>query len=159
MLKCLYPGLTTVSLIELNGQKTQEMCFGRSQVKGASHPLSQPLRIIGQTVETVSNCKYLGTVVDENLTFTDNVDHIYKKAQQRLFLLRKLRSFNVSTDALQLVYRSLIESVLSFNLVSWYVNLSVKNKARLARAKFFVSNNCSYVIFISFEKESCSNSP
>ena len=88
--------------------------------------------INGQTVETVSNFKYLGTVVDENLTFTDNVDHIYKKAQQRLFLLWKLRSFNVSTEALQLVYRSLIESVLSFNLVSWYGNLSVKNKARQA---------------------------
>ena len=91
------------SFLELNAQKTQEMCFGRSRVKGASHPLSQPLRIIGQTVETVSTFKYLGTVVDENLTFTVNVDHIYKKAQQRLFLLRKLRSFNVSTDALQLV--------------------------------------------------------
>ena len=75
----------------------------------------------------------LGTVVDENLTFTDNVDHIYKKAQQRMFLLQKLMSFNVSTEVLQLVYRSLIESVISFNLVSWYGNLSVKNKARLAQ--------------------------
>ena len=82
------------------------MCFGCGLVKGALHPLSQPLMINGQTVETVSTFKYLGTVVDENLTFTDNVDHIYKKA--RLFLLRKLRSFNVSTEVLQLVYRSLI---------------------------------------------------
>ena len=106
------------------------MCFGRGRVKGP--PLSQPVMINGQTVETVSTFKYLGTVVDKNLTFTDNVDHIYKKAQQRLFLLRKLRSFNVSTEVLQLVYRSLIESVLSFNLVSWYGNLSVENKARLA---------------------------
>ena len=84
-------------------------------------------------METVSTFKHLGTVVDENLTFTDNVNHIYKKAQQRLFLLRKLTSFNVGTEVLQLVYRSLIESVLSFNLVSWYGNLSVKNKARLVR--------------------------
>ena len=67
--------------------------------------------INGQTVETVSTFKYLGTVVDENLTFTDNVDHIYKKAQQRLCLLRKLRRFNVSTEVLLLVYRSLIKSV------------------------------------------------
>ena len=77
--------------------------------------------------------KYLGTVVDENLTFTNNVDHIYKTAHKRMFLLRKLRSFNFSTEVLQLVYRSLIESVLSFNLVSWYGNVFVKNKARLAR--------------------------
>ena len=98
------------------------MCFGRGRIKGASQPLSQPLMINGQTVETVSTFKYLGTVVDENLTFTDSVDHIYKKAQQRLCLLRKLRRFNVSTEVLQLVYRSLIKSVPSFNLVSWYGN-------------------------------------
>ena len=110
------------NFLELNAQKTQEMCFGRDQVKGASHPLSQPLMINGQTVETVSTFKYLGAVVDENLTFTANVDHIYKKAQQLLFLLQKLRSFNVSTEVLQLVYGSLIESVLSFNLVCWYGN-------------------------------------
>ena len=33
----------------------------------------------------------------------------------------------------QLLYKFLIESVLSFNLVSRYGNLSAKNKARLAR--------------------------
>ena len=88
------------SFLELSAQKTQEMCFGRSRVKEASHPLSQLLIINGQTVKTVSTFKYLGTVVGENLTFTDNVDHIYKKAQQRLVLLRKLRSFNFSTEVL-----------------------------------------------------------
>ena len=88
------------SFLELSAQKTQEMCLGRSRVKEASHPLSQLLIINGQTVKTVSTFKYLGTVVGENLTFTDNVDHIYKKAQQRLVLLRKLRSFNVSTEVL-----------------------------------------------------------
>ena len=131
------------------------------------HRIFQPLMIKGQTVETVSTFKYLGTVVDKNLTFTDNVDHIYKKAQQHLFLLQKLRSFNISTEVLQLVYRSLIESVLSFNLVSWYGNLSAKNKARLARVVnqagkivgIKQTQNCSCVIFISFEKESCSDSP
>ena len=133
------------SFLEVNAQKTQEIYFGRSRVKGASHPLSQSLMIKGQTVETVSTCKYLGTVVDENLTFTDNVHHIYKKTQQRLFLLR---SSNVSADVLQFVYTSLIESVLSFNLVSWYGNLSAKNKARLARV---VNQACKMVVIKQLE--------
>ena len=59
------------SFLELNAQKTQERCFGRGQVKGVSHPLSPPLMIRGQTAETVSTFKYLGTVADENLTFTE----------------------------------------------------------------------------------------
>ena len=43
------------------------------------------------------------------------------------FLLRKLKSFDVSQHILQLVYRSLIESVLSFNIITWYGNVSGKN--------------------------------
>ena len=135
MLKCLYPGLTTVLL---SSMPRKHMFFGRGRVKGASHPLYQPLMINGQTMETVSTFKYLGTVADENLTFTDNVDHLYEKAQQRLFLVRKLRNFNVSTYVLQLIYTSLIESVLSFMAMC----LSRTKQGRLGwsttRAKLFV---------------------
>ncbi len=56
-----------------------------------------------------------------------------KKSQQRLYLLRKLRSFDVSRELLQIVYKSLVESVLTFNIVVWYGNLGVKGKAKLAR--------------------------
>ena len=41
-----------------------------------------------------------------------------------------------------MVYRSLIESVLAFNLVSWYGNVSEKGKAKLAR----VVNTASKVV-------------
>ena len=47
--------------------------------------------------------------------------------------MRKLKSFYVSQHILQLVYRSLIESNLSFNVITWYGNVSGKNKLKLAR--------------------------
>ena len=78
--------------------------------------------------------KYLGSILDEKLTFNENTDYIAKKkAQQRLYLLRKLKSLDVSQNVLQLVYKSLIESVLTFNIVLWYGNLTVKNKGKLSR--------------------------
>ena len=81
----------------------------------------------------MSNFKYLGTLIDNKLSFSDNSDLIYKKSQQRLYLLRKLRSLDVSRELLQIVYKSLVESVLTFNIVVWYGNLGVKGKAKLAR--------------------------
>ncbi|KAJ8396251.1 hypothetical protein AAFF_G00021180 [Aldrovandia affinis] len=42
------------------------------------------------------------------------------KAQQCMFLLRRLRSFDVRKDILTVVYKSLIESVLTFNITSWW---------------------------------------
>ena len=47
--------------------------------------------------------------------------------------MRKLRSFDVSRELLQIVYKSLVESFLTFNIVVWYGNLGVKGKAKLAR--------------------------
>ena len=44
-----------------------------------------------------------------------------------------LRLFDVSCELLQIVYKSLVESVLTFNIVVWYGNLGVKGKAKLAR--------------------------
>ena len=101
-----------------------------------------PVTIDQQSVEIVSSFKYLGTVVDTKLSFSDNVVYVYKKAQQRLYLLRKLRSFGVGSHVLESVYCCLAESVLSFNIVTWYGNLSVKNRARLAR----VVNTASKII-------------
>ena len=73
----------------------------------------------------VSNFKYLGTLIDNKLSFSDNSDLISKKPQQCLYLLRKLRSFGVSRQLLQTVYKSLVQSVLTFNSVVWYGNLGV----------------------------------
>ena len=50
-----------------------------------------------------------------------------------MYLLRKLESFDVSQHILELVYRGLIESMLSFNIVTWYGNVNIKNRAKLAR--------------------------
>ena len=77
----------------------------------------------------MSSFKYLGTVVDLKLSFNDNGVYVYKKAYQRLYLLRKLRSFGVGSHVLESVYRCLVESVLSFSIVTWYGNLSVKNSS------------------------------
>ena len=82
----------------------------------------------GQAVEQVTEFKYLGTIIDNKLTFKANTVYICKKARQRLYLLRQLKSFHASQHTLTMVYRSLTESVLSFNIISWYGNLSAKCK-------------------------------
>ena len=73
-------------------------------------------------------------MLEERLLFCEHVDYVYKRAQQRIFLPIKLKSFDISQHIHQLVYRSLIESVLSFNVITWYGNVSEKkNKVKLAR--------------------------
>lgn len=56
-----------------------------------------------------------------------------KKGRQPLALHRKKRSFNTSQRALFMVYRSLTESVLTFNIMSWCGKLSLKQRNKLAQ--------------------------
>ena len=81
-------------------------------------------------VERVDCFRYLGTHIDSKLNFETHVNTMIKKCKQRLYLLRKLKSFDVSKKILLLIYKSLIESILSFNVVTWhnYLNLRQKNK-------------------------------
>lgn len=50
--------------------------------------------------------------IDDKLNFTVNVDLKYKKASQRMFLMRKVKEFCVSFVVPEKMYISLIESVL-----------------------------------------------
>ena len=94
-------------------------------------PLFQPVSIQGQIVEQVRVFRYLGIEMDTSLSFSQHTDATYKKAC--LHLLRKLITFQVSKDILTLVYRSLIESVLTFHISSWYNQLTIKHKTKLTR--------------------------
>ncbi len=58
-----------------------------------------PLHIHGGQVENVNN-KFLGLYITNDLTLTVDT-HCLVKAQQRLFLLRKLKKANVPSQLLQ----------------------------------------------------------
>ena len=76
---------------------------------------------------------YLGTTIDQRLSFKANAERVFKKANQRLHLLRKLRSFGVANKVLQTVYKSLVQSILTFNISVYYNILNQKDKVMLSR--------------------------
>ena len=117
--------------LELNVSRTKELIFGSRNDNNTNRCMQ--IELNGQKVEVVDSFKYLDTVVDQKLTFTQHVDFVFKKAQQHLFLLRKLKRFGISQGILGMVYRSLIESILAFNIVTWFGVLTVRNEARLSR--------------------------
>ena len=119
------------SFLALNITKTKELCIERKRATDPS--LLRPVQIGSGNIEQVNSFKYLGVIIDENLTFSDHVDATVKKANQRLYLLRKLRSFNVSSHVLGMVYNSIIQSILSFSIVSWYGHIRVKDRAKINR--------------------------
>ncbi len=91
-------------------------------------PMHKVTYIKGQTVDSVQSYKYLGTIIDSKLSFEANCEAVCRKGHQQLFFLRKLCKFHIDKTLLIMFYHAYIESVLSFCLVSWYGNLSLKSR-------------------------------
>ncbi|KAK2920625.1 hypothetical protein Q8A73_000110 [Channa argus] len=93
--------------LTLNTDKTKEMIVDMRKER-RTH---QPLFIRELEVEKVSNFKYLGVHITEDLTWTPHVTQLVKKAQQRLYFLRRLRKFGMSPKILSNFYSCVIESL------------------------------------------------
>ena len=109
----------------MNTDETKEMV-----VDFRKNPPPVPDLIIDDVaVERVDEYRYLGTVLDNNLTFDSNVDIIHKKCQSRIYCLQKLRNIGVASDILEMYYHACIESVLTYLLcVGMEVLVSVGRK-------------------------------
>ncbi|KAK3543961.1 hypothetical protein QTP70_032184 [Hemibagrus guttatus] len=109
--------------LSLNVDKTKEMLvdFRREQ---NDHP---PLFIDGSSVEIVKSTKFLGVHLVENFTWSLNTTSISKKAQQRLYFLRRLRKAHLPPPILTMFYRGVIESVLSSCITAWFGNCTVSD--------------------------------
>ncbi len=70
-------------------------------------------------VHVVEEYKHLGTIIDNRPKFDQNTDVIIKKSNQRLYVLRKLNSFNIQGVILSTFYNLIVESVLSFSFVGF----------------------------------------
>ena len=112
--------------LDLNVTKTKELILGNTPFLNLD-----PVVINNTNVERVNCFRYLGTHIDNKLNFSIHVDEVIKKCRQRIFLLRKLKSFDVSEKILKLIYMSLIESVISFNIVTWHNYLKLRQKNKL----------------------------
>ena len=93
------------------------------------HP---PIHIDGTAVEKVESFKFLGVHIMNKLKWSTHTDSVVKKAQQRLFKLRRLNTFVLSPKTLTNYYRCTIERILSGCIPAWY-GICLPTTARLSR--------------------------
>ena len=113
--------------LELNVSKTKELIvdFRRGQNS------IEPVMIGNDAVEIVDTFKYLGVVLDSKLDFKAHVQAVQKKSQQRLHVLRRLRSFELDPKLIQNLYRSIIEPILTYCGPIVFPSLSISERNKL----------------------------
>ena len=84
-------------------------------------------------LDIVTEYKYLGVHIDNELSWGTHVRKTYSKANQRLYFLRKMNKFSVSRDIMRLFYSSVVESVITYCCVIWFNSLRVQDRLKLER--------------------------
>ena len=83
----------------------------------------------------MSEYKYLGTNISSNLDWSKNTLAVQKKANQRLFFIRQLKQIHLDNTLLVLFYKTVIQSILVFNVICFYGNLTNQNRDKMDLVK------------------------
>ncbi len=92
-----------------------------------------PLTIDGAAVERVSSTKFLGVHISDDLSWTTNTASLVKKAQQRLYFLRKLNHASAPPAIMTTFYRGTIESIITSCITVWGGSCTDYNRKALQR--------------------------
>ena len=130
----------------INLKKTKEIIFGLPV--GSYSP---PVTVHNAEIEQVSSYKYLGIYVDATLSWSVHVDFICGKVQQRIYFLRRLRSFGANKHILLLFFQSIVQSVMQYGISAWFSCLSVQLKTKLTRLLHICSKIVGQTLELHFQ--------
>lgn len=111
--------------LHLNVSKTKELII---DFRRANKIVPEPVVIDSKTVDRVTEYKYLGVVMDDQLKWDAHVEYVAKRLKPRMYCLRKLVSFDVNQNILSIFYNSIISSVWSYCITSWVGNINKTSK-------------------------------
>ena len=117
------------NFLELNVKKTNKIIIEFRKPKA----LPDPIIINDHTVERVCTCKYLGIMLNNDLSWSYNTDCIISKQNSCLYWLRKLKMFNVNICISKLYYQLVIKSVFTYCCVCWGGNITKQGINRITR--------------------------
>ena len=92
----------------LNEQKTQFMV-----IRKPGAPTHSSLQVNNHRVTPATSAKYLGIIIDDHLTFQDQVSHLRQTVARKLGMFRHARR-NLTHAAKRLFYISFIQSTLEY---------------------------------------------
>jgi hypothetical protein len=64
------------------------------------------------------NIKFLGIIIDSNLSWKKHIDDIIPKLNKACFAVRSVKPF-MSLEVMRLIYLSYFHSVLSYGIIFW----------------------------------------
>ena len=106
--------------MKLNPDKcaTMTVCFMKNI------PQFPPLRISSTELHTVECVKILGVLISSNLRWDKQVNRIYRKASNKIYMLKLLKKFHLPVADLLTVYKGYIRPLTEYAAPVWNAGLT-----------------------------------
>ena len=98
-------------------------------------------------IKSILRTESMSSWIDSKLNWSNHAHDVCKKVNQRLYFLRKLRSFKVNSEILLLFYRATIESIITYGINCWGSSIMTKDKERINRLIRKSEKNCKKNIY------------
>ena len=134
MTQCWLNGIsewTKKQKMKINGNKTKCMVFNFSK----KYQFSPRFEIDGDKIEVIDSTQLLGTIITSDLRWEENTNHIVKKSNSRMELLRRVASFGADVRDLRTIYILFVRSQLEHSSVVWHSSLTEQQKSDLERVQ------------------------
>ena len=112
-----------------NPTKSVSMTF--SNVHNSQNIKLHRFSMSGDVIGNETSTKFLGVVIDNNLTFKQHVDHLVKKTRPIIYTLIDLKRSGMPISALKHFYIACIRPILLYASPSWYSMLSQQLRMRI----------------------------
>ena len=86
-------------------------------------------------LEVIYKTKLLGVIWTSSCEWDENTAYLTKKANSRLYFLRRLKSLGAGTQVLKEVYILFVRSILEYCAPLWAANLTKKSVKALTRVE------------------------
>ena len=90
-------------------------------------------------IERVTYFKFLGVIIDSNLTWSHHINHISNKLSRICGVLSRLKHY-VPVLILKIIYNSLFLSHLNYGITAWGFNVGPRIKTLQKKAIRYISN-------------------
>ena len=118
ILDCLH-----ANRLSLNINKTNFTIFGP---QCSAHDYSScTIRLNGQDIKHVNECKFLGIYLDTHLTWKRHIERISANISSAIFAINRARNF-LSKHALRCLYFALVHSHLTYGIHVWGNSMTIK---------------------------------
>ena len=117
--------------MSLNKQKSKFMLINFTRSK----QFSTRIKLDDTPLQEISECKLLGVIIQNDLSFRKNTQSIIRKAYARMIILEKLYEFNLPIEEMVNIYTLFIRSVVEQSCIVWHSSLSEDDHIALERVQ------------------------